>query len=54
MKKLTYEVIIVDDKACDIITTTVKGTTAAQARSIAESLYKKPHTRVTLGACLDE
>lgn len=54
MKRLVYEVIVVNDKTNDIIYTSVEGKTAYEARVLAESLYKNKHTRVTLGACLSD
>lgn len=54
MKRLVYEVIVVNDKTNDIIHTTVEGKTALEARTIAESLYKRDGVRVTLGSCLSE
>jgi hypothetical protein len=54
MKKLTYQVIVVNEKTNDIIYTSVDGKSAYECRVLAESLYKNKNTRVTLGACLSD
>ncbi len=52
MKKLVYEVIIVNNKTNNITYTTIEGKTASEARELAESLYKNKDTRVNLGSVI--